>query len=105
MKIVAVKPLLVPPRWLFVKVETDEGITGWGEAGAAFRARAVAAAIDELSGYLVGASPLTIEHHWQVLAKVGFFRGGPILSSALAAKRWIGQPSSIESTPVQFRAC
>lgn len=85
MKVTAVRPLLVAPHWLFVKVETDEEITGWGEAGAAFRARAVAAAIEEFSEYLVGTSPLTIERHWQVLTKVGFFRGGPILSSALSA--------------------
>jgi galactonate dehydratase len=84
-KITAVDPFLVPPQWLFVRVRTDEGITGWGEAGIAFRARAIAATIEELSDYLVDASPLTIEHHWQVLTKVGFFRGGPVLSSAVAA--------------------
>src|SRR5205823_11068922 len=85
LKISGVRTFLVPPQWLFVKVETDEGIAGWGEAGVTSRARSVAAAIDELAGYLIGASPLTIERHWQILTKVGFFRGGPILSSAVAA--------------------
>jgi hypothetical protein len=71
-KITAVRTFLVPPKWVFVKVETDSGVGGWGEAGAGFRARSVAAAIGELSAYLVGASPLTIERHWQMLTKVGF---------------------------------
>jgi galactonate dehydratase len=85
MKITAVDPLLVPPGWLFVRIRTDEGITGWGEAGASAHHLSVAAAMRELSEFLVGTSPRQIEHHWQTLRRVGFFRGGSIASSAAAA--------------------
>lgn len=85
MKITAVDPLLVPPGWLFVRIRTDDGITGWGEAGASAHHLTVAAAVRELSEFLVGTSPRQIEHHWQTLRKVGFFRGGAIASSAAAA--------------------
>ena len=74
MKVIAVESFLVPPEWLFVRIGTDEGVNGWGEAGLPFRRTAVAAAIDELAEFLVGESPLKIEDHWQVLSKVGFFR-------------------------------
>ena len=84
MKIVRIQTYLVPPRWLFVKIETDEGVTGWGEPVVEGRAHTVAAAVEELSDYLVGKDPLRIEDHWQVLTKGGFYRGGPILSSAVA---------------------
>jgi galactonate dehydratase len=84
MKITALRTYLVPPRWLFLKVETDEGISGWGEPVVEGRASTVAAAVAELSDYLIGADPARIEDHWQVLSKGGFYRGGPILSSAVA---------------------
>jgi galactonate dehydratase len=75
---------LVPPRWLFLRVDTDEGITGWGEPVVEGRAHTVAAAVEEMADHLVGQDPLRIEEHWNVLAKGGFYRGGPVLSSALA---------------------
>ncbi|NUP64970.1 MAG: galactonate dehydratase [Nonomuraea sp.] len=84
MKIVGVTTYLVPPRWCFVKVTTDEGVTGWGEPVVEGRAHTVAAAVSELTDHLLGQDPLRIEEHWQVLAKGGFYRGGPVLSSALA---------------------
>jgi galactonate dehydratase len=84
MKISRLTTFTVPPRWLFLKVETDEGITGWGEPVAEGRAATVAAAVDELSDYLIGADPLRIEDHWQVMRRGGFYRGGPILMSAIA---------------------
>jgi galactonate dehydratase len=74
----------VPPRWLFLRVDTDEGVTGWGEPVVEGRAATVAAAVEEFADYLIGQDPLRIEEHWNVLAKGGFYRGGPILSSALA---------------------
>jgi galactonate dehydratase len=74
----------VPPRWLFLRVDTDEGLIGWGEPVVEGRAATVAAAVEEMADYLVGQDPLRIEEHWNVLAKGGFYRGGPILSSALA---------------------
>ena len=85
LKVVAVDAFLVAPQWLFVRVRTDEGITGWGEAGIQMRARAVQAAVSHLADYLVGQNPLAIEAHWQVMRKSGFYRDGAILSSALAA--------------------
>ncbi|TDD22454.1 galactonate dehydratase [Nonomuraea diastatica] len=84
MRIVSLTTYLVAPRWLFLRVDTDEGITGWGEPVVEGRAATVAAAVAELSDYLVGADPLRIEDHWQVLTKGGFYRGGPVLSSAVA---------------------
>ena len=84
MKIVKVETFLVPPRWLFLRIETDEGIVGWGEPIVEGRAETVAATIGELADHLLGADPSPIEEHWQVLAKGGFYRGGPVLSSALA---------------------
>lgn len=85
MKITSVDAYRVPPQWTFVRIETDEGITGWGEAGMGFRATAVQAAVHEMRGILVGEDPTRIEAHWQVMRRSSFLRGGPVLSSALAA--------------------
>jgi len=84
MKITAITSYLVPPRWLFVRIETDAGIVGWGEPIVEGRAHTVAAAVEELSDYLIGKDPRHIEDHWNVLYRGGFYRGGPILMSALA---------------------
>ncbi|MEU6850861.1 galactonate dehydratase [Actinacidiphila alni] len=84
MKIVRVETFLVPPRWLFCRIETDEGIVGWGEPVVEGRAEVVRAAVDVLAEYLIGQDPLRIQDHWQVLTKGGFYRGGPVLSSAVA---------------------
>jgi galactonate dehydratase len=83
-KIDRVETFLVPPRWLFCRVSTDEGLVGWGEPVVEGRAEVVRAAVDVLTEYLIGEDPLRIEHHWQVLTKGGFYRGGPVLSSAVA---------------------
>jgi galactonate dehydratase len=74
----------VPPRWLFLKIETDEGIIGWGEPVIEGKAATVKAAVEELMQYLMGKDPMDIEDHWNVLYRGGFYRGGPILMSALA---------------------
>lgn len=84
MKITAVTTFLVPPRWCFVRVDTDAGISGWGEPIVEGRAHTVAAAVDELSDYLIGKDPRLIEDHWNVMYRGGFYRGGPVLMSALA---------------------
>ncbi|MEE1825211.1 galactonate dehydratase [Streptomyces sp. BE20] len=84
MKIISLETFPVAPRWLFLKIATDEGVTGWGEPVVEGRAATVRAAVHELADHLVGEDPLRIEHHWQVLTKGGFYRGGPILSSAVA---------------------
>ncbi|RKD22948.1 galactonate dehydratase [Ammoniphilus oxalaticus] len=84
MKITKFETFIVPPRWLFLKIETDEGIVGWGEPIIEGRAATVEAAVHELSDYLIGKDPLRIEDHWQTLYRSGFYRGGPILMSAIA---------------------
>ena len=84
MKITRLTTYRVPPRWMFLKIETDEGIVGWGEPVVEGRARTVEAAVHELSDYLVGQDPLRINDLWQVMYRGGFYRGGPILMSAIA---------------------
>ncbi|MEQ7124464.1 galactonate dehydratase [Actinopolymorpha sp. B11F2] len=84
MRITALRTYPVPPRWLFLRIDTDEGVTGWGEPVVEGRARTVATAVEELAEYLVGKDPLRIEDHWQVLTKGAFYRGGVVLSSAVA---------------------
>ena len=84
MKITRLSTFVVPPRWLFLKIETDEGITGWGEPIVEGRAETVAACVAELADYLVGKDPGAIEDHWTVLYRGGFYRGGAIHMSALA---------------------
>ncbi|HEY7395494.1 MAG TPA: galactonate dehydratase [Gemmatimonadaceae bacterium] len=84
MKITKLTTYLVPPRWCFLKIETDEGVHGWGEPVLEGRARTVAAAVEELGDYLVGKDPFLIEEHWTVLYRGGFYRGGGIHMSALA---------------------
>jgi galactonate dehydratase len=83
-KIDKIETFLVPPRWLFCRVSTDEGVVGWGEPVVEGRAELVRTAVEVLSEYLIGEDPLRIENHWQVLTKAGFYRGGPVLSSAVA---------------------
>lgn len=74
----------VPPRWLFLKVTTESGIVGWGEPVVEGRAETVRAAVLELSDYLIGKDASQIEEIWQVLYRGGFYRGGPILTSAIS---------------------
>ena len=84
MKIERIETFLVPPRWLFCRIETSDGVVGWGEPVVEGRAEVVRTAIETLSEYLIGQDPLQIERHWQILSKGGFYRGGPVLSSAVA---------------------
>ncbi len=74
----------VPPRWLFLKLSTSGGLTGWGEPVVEGRAKTVRAAVEELAGYVIGRPANRVEDIWQVLYRGGFYRGGPILMSALA---------------------
>jgi galactonate dehydratase len=83
-KITSLTTYAVPPRWLFLKIETDDGTVGWGEPVLEGRAATVATAVDELSDYLVGQDPTQIEDHWNVLYRGGFYRGGGVHMSALA---------------------
>lgn len=85
MKVSAVESFCVPPRWILVRVETDSGLIGWGEAIVARRPRAVLGAIDDLAAVVKGEDAARIEDLWQRMFRGGFFRGGPILSTAAAA--------------------
>ncbi len=84
MKITKLTTFRLPPRWMLLKIETDEGVVGWGEPVIEGRARTVEAAVHELSDYLVGQDPARINDLWQVMYRAGFYRGGPILMSAIA---------------------
>lgn len=84
MKITKFTLYKVPPRWLFLKIDTDEGISGWGEPVVEGRADAVRTAVHEFEKYLIGKDPLRIEDHWQVMYRAGFYRGGPETMSAIA---------------------
>ncbi|TVY06543.1 galactonate dehydratase [Paenibacillus cremeus] len=84
MKITKLELIHVKPRWLFLKLHTDEGIVGYGEPIVEGRAHTVESAIKELESYLVGEDPMRIEHHWQAMYRGAFYRGGPILVSAIS---------------------
>lgn len=84
MKIRTIERFKVPPRWLFLKITTDDGIEGWGEPIVEGRADTVAAAVEELGDYLIGRDAGHIEDLWQVMYRGGFYRGGPVLTSAMS---------------------
>ncbi len=84
MKITRLTTFQVPPRWLFLRIDTDEGISGWGEPVVEGRAHTVAAAVAELADCLVGRDPRPIEDLWSLMYRGGFYRGGPVLMSAIA---------------------
>jgi galactonate dehydratase len=83
-RITKLETMLVQPRWLFLKVHTDAGLVGWGEPIVEGRARTVARAVEQLSGYLVGKDPRNVVHHWQAMYRHAFYRGGPVLTSAIS---------------------
>jgi galactonate dehydratase len=84
MTIDRIESFFVPPRWLFVRVETADGGVGWGEASLEGYAEAVDGAIEALRDRFIGHDPRRIEDIWQVAYRGGFYRGGPVLMSALA---------------------
>lgn len=84
MKIQQVNVYYVRPRWGFVEIVTNSGLTGWGEAVLEGHARAVLSCVEEMRDYLIGADPARIEDLWTVLYRAGFYRGGGVLMSAIA---------------------
>jgi galactonate dehydratase len=84
MRITALKTWIVPPRWLFLKVETDAGLSGWGEPVLEGHAATLAAAVEELGDLVIGRDPRRIEDIWQMIYRNGCYRGGPVLMSALS---------------------
>lgn len=84
MQISRIETFIVPPRWLFVRVETADGAFGWGEGSLEGHAEAVEGAFEALRDRFIGADPRRIEDIWQVGYRGGFYRGGPVLLSALS---------------------
>mgnify|MGYP001111842567 CR=1 FL=1 len=84
MKITKLETFVVAPRWLFLKVSTDEGISGWGEPVLEGHAETLAAKVRELETLLIGRDPLLIEDTWQMIYRNGCYRGGPVLMSAMS---------------------
>jgi galactonate dehydratase len=83
-KIGRIETFYVPPRWLFVRVETEDGAVGWGEASLEGHAEAVDGAFEAIRDRFTGHDARRIEDIWQVAYRGGFYRGGPVLMSALA---------------------
>ena len=83
MKITGMKVYKLKPRWVFLKIETDEKICGWGECISGTRTETVVHCIHEMGSLIFGRNPLEIEDIWQCLYRY-FFRGGPIHMSTLS---------------------
>src|SRR6476660_2957351 len=84
LKITKLETFLVKPRLLFLKVHTNAGIVGLGEPITEGRALTCAEAVKEVEPYLVGKDPRPVAKHWQAIYRHAFYRGGPILTSALS---------------------
>ncbi|KRC62577.1 D-galactonate dehydratase [Agromyces sp. Root81] len=84
MAIGRIETFLVPPRWLFVRIETEDGLVGWGEPIVEGHAEVVRVAVAEFAELLLGTDEGRIEHHWLAMTKGGFYRGGPVFNSAAA---------------------
>jgi len=84
MKITGYKMYQVEPRWLFLKLETDEGVCGWGEPVIEGKASTVEACVREMMPYIIGKDPRNIEDIFQILYRGAFYRGGAIISSAIS---------------------
>jgi len=84
LKVTRLETFLVQPRWLFLKVHTNGGIVGLGEPVVEGRAETVQTAVKEIEPYLIGKDPRQVVHHWQAIYRHAFYRGGPVLTSALS---------------------
>ncbi|MBO7214248.1 MAG: galactonate dehydratase, partial [Clostridia bacterium] len=84
MKITKLEVIKVKPRWMFLKMYTDKDIVGLGEPVLEGHCNAVEAVIKEFEEYLIGKDPMQIEHHIQALYRGGFYRGGPLMLSAIS---------------------
>src|SRR4029077_7239019 len=83
LKVTRLETFLVKPRWMFLKVHTNAGIIGYGEPITEGRALTCREAVKEIEPYLIGKDPRRVAHHWQAIYRHAFYRGGPILTSAL----------------------
>lgn len=83
-RITTVETFPVPPRWLFVRIGTESGNVGWGEATLEGHVSAVQGCFEEISSRFIGVNAFQIEDIWQCFYRGGFYRGGPVLMSALS---------------------
>lgn len=83
MKITDIKVYKIKPRWIFIKISTDEGIDGWGEMISGTKTETVVAGAYEMGRRIIGRNPFEIERIWQELHR-SFFRGGPINSTIVS---------------------
>src|SRR5688572_25078970 len=79
-KVTKIDTFVLTNSWVFVKISTDAGITGWGEM-LKDDAKACAAGALEVGDYLIGQDPSRVVHHWQAIHRGAFYRGGPIKSA------------------------
>lgn len=70
--------------YVFVKLETNQGAIGWGEATLEGKAGAVMACLDDFREFVIGADPIQVEHHWQSMYVHSFYRAGPVMGSAIS---------------------
>lgn len=84
MNISSIEQFFPRRRLRLVRITTDTGLVGWGETTLEGRPKSTAAAVEEISQYLIGKDPFRIEHHWQHIYRAAFYRGGPVLMSALS---------------------
>lgn len=70
--------------YVFVKIETNQGVVGWGEGTLEGKAAAVMACVDDFKEFLIGADPMLVEHHWQSMYVHSFYRAGPVMGSAIS---------------------
>ncbi|NYE19017.1 galactonate dehydratase [Microbacterium immunditiarum] len=84
MRVTRVETFVLDERQVLVRIEAETGVVGWGDASLEHRPATIAAAVRELSAHLIGEDPLPVTRHWQRLSRGGFYRGGPVLASAVA---------------------
>lgn len=70
--------------YVFVKIETNQGVAGWGEATLEGKAAAVIACVEDYREFLIGHDPMLVEHHWQSMYVHSFYRAGPVMGSAIS---------------------
>jgi galactonate dehydratase len=70
--------------YVFVKLETNKGVVGWGEGTLEGKAAAVMNCIEDFRDFLIGKDPTQVEHHWQSMYVHSFYRAGPVIGSAIS---------------------
>jgi galactonate dehydratase len=70
--------------YVFVKLETNQGLVGWGEGTLEGKAAAVMACMHDFKELVIGSDPMQVEHHWQSMYVHSFYRAGPVMGSAIS---------------------